>query len=207
MAQRYFYFDQTKCMGCQTCVVACKDFKELKPGRAKPRNMYDKEVGTWPNSDVKFAVYGCMHCADPACIPACPMGAIYKDDKYGQVMIDSARCGGVGACKLACPYSSPQFLDDNQEEDKLPHATATGSHRAMKCDMCVERLDKGQMPVCVDSCLTRALDFGTKEDIMRRHPGVMYLGTLDMDGFEDNPNASVSRQDTGPAFFFTPKAK
>ena len=123
--QLAFYFDQTKCMGCQTCVVACKDWNKLQPGTAKLRKLHVTEMGTFPNVSVFMTVFGCNHCANPACIEACPFDAIYKRPEDGIVVIDRDKCQGNGSCKSACPYDAPQFPDDEQEAPQLSLTTPT----------------------------------------------------------------------------------
>lgn len=205
MAQLYFYFDQTRCMGCQTCVVACKDWKMLKPGRAKLRNLHDKEEGVWPNIKANIAVFSCNHCDDPACKKACPSGAIFKDPNNGIVYVDRTKCTGEGVCITACPYGAPQVPDDNQEE-KSPIANLTSimeGHAMAKCDMCRDRQNAGLQPACVSSCLARALDFGTYDDLKAKYPNAQDSKTSILKGFNDE-NTTL-KQSTKPNFLFKAK--
>ncbi|MEG2533962.1 MAG: 4Fe-4S dicluster domain-containing protein, partial [Gordonibacter sp.] len=89
MTQYGFYFDSTRCTGCRTCEMACKDYTDL-PETAAFRKVYDYEGGTWtPSSDGTytsdtFAYHvslACNHCDQPKCLAACPQGAIVKDSK------------------------------------------------------------------------------------------------------------------------------
>ena len=89
MTQYGFFFDSTRCTGCRTCEMACKDYKDLSATIAF-RKVYDYEGGAWSDagdgtftSDA-FAYHvslGCQHCAMPACMAKCPQGAIEKDTK------------------------------------------------------------------------------------------------------------------------------
>ena len=163
MTQYGFFFDSTRCTGCRTCEMACKDYKDLSATIAF-RKVYDYEGGAW--SDVgdgtftsdAFAYHvslGCQHCAMPACMAKCPQGAIEKDTKTGLVHINQEKCTGVGACVETCPYNVPIV-------DK-----ALG--KGVKCDGCADRVAEGKSPICVEACPLRALDFGEKGDIFERH--------------------------------------
>ena len=160
MTQYGFYFDSTRCTGCKTCEMACKDYKDL-PATIAFRKVYDYEGGSW--TDAGDGIYttdtfayhvslACNHCAMPACMAKCPSGAIEKDGKTGLVHIDQEKCTGVGACVTSCPYNVP-VLDD--------------AKKAQKCDGCAERVAAGEKPVCVEACPARALDFGTVEEMSK----------------------------------------
>ena len=145
MTQYGFYFDSTRCTGCKTCEMACKDYKDL-PATIAFRKVYDYEGGSW--TDAGDGIYttdtfayhvslACNHCAMPACMAKCPSGAIEKDGKTGLVHIDQEKCTGVGACVTSCPYNVP-VLDD--------------AKKAQKCDGCADRVAEGLNPICVDAC-------------------------------------------------------
>ncbi len=152
--QLAFYFDQTRCIGCYTCVVACKDWHDVPAGPASWRRVNTIERGKFPDVFVAFLSTSCYHCAEPACVSACPVDAISKRDQDGIVVVDRETCIGSECqmCLEACPYDAPQFGAD--ENAKM-----------QKCDLCIERWAEGRRPVCVDSCLTRALDAGFIEEM------------------------------------------
>ena len=208
--QLAFYFDQGRCTGCQTCVVACKDWNQLKPGPATYRELHDTEEGIFPNANVFMTIYSCNHCEHPACVDACGYQAIYKRSKDGIVVINTELCQGAGACKSACPYGAPQFPSDLQEAPTLPLDTPTKGHKATKCTMCWDRVEEGLVPACVGSCLARAMDFGTLESLKRKYPDARTLkdgGVLK--GFPADNVGSDGRglsQATCPSFLFKPKA-
>ncbi|RJP69455.1 MAG: 4Fe-4S dicluster domain-containing protein [Candidatus Abyssobacteria bacterium SURF_17] len=156
--QLAFYFDQTRCTGCHTCVVACKDWHDLPAELVNWRRVTTHEEGTFPNVKVNHISLSCCHCAQPACAEACPEDAIYKRDADGVVLIDAERCTGCRVCEDACPYGAIQFRPDD------------GS-KAEKCTFCADRLEGGEAPICVASCPMRALDFGPVES-MRAKPEV-----------------------------------
>ena len=75
-----FYFDQTRCTGCYACVVACKDWHDVPAGPASWIRVETIEKGKFPDLFVAFFTHTCYHCADPACVEACPAGAISGND-------------------------------------------------------------------------------------------------------------------------------
>lgn len=144
-----FHFDPARCSGCYTCVVACKDWHDIPPGPVFWRRLIIKEEGVYPELRVSFLAIACEHCAAPACLAACPAGAIAKQPN-GIVSVNRELCLGkdeCGACLLACPFDAPQF-------------GAETNARMQKCDLCAERWQAGRKPVCVEACPMRALDAG-----------------------------------------------
>jgi nitrate reductase beta subunit len=83
----------------------------------------------------------CNHCLNPACVAACPSGAIYKRGEDGLVLIDQTRCRGWRFCVAACPYKKTYFN------------WFTG--KSEKCILCFPRLETGQAPACFHSCVGR----------------------------------------------------
>jgi len=158
-----FYFDQSRCIGCHTCVVACKDWHDVKAGPANWRKVITIEHGKFPDVRVAFLSSACYHCANPACVFACPVGAIHKREKDGIVLVDGGKCLGKddcgGACREACPYEAPQF-------------GAEKNAKMQKCDLCLERVAEGQKPICVAACRTRALDAGSMDELGAKFGGV-----------------------------------
>ncbi len=123
----------------------------------------------------------CFHCDNPACIKACPHQAIYNDDKYGAVLVDTSKCTGERKCWAACPYGTPQFEKDGP------------GIKMSKCDMCIDRLEHGNKPICVLSCSLRALEFGLIDELHEKYGNLRYL--------EDLPNDSITK----PAIVFKPR--
>lgn len=180
MTQHGFYFDQSLCSGCNACTVACKNWHKLPPGPLKYLKLYEYEKGSFPNVRVHFQWVPCYHCEAPVCVDACPTGAIYKEPKYGAVLIDEDKCDGCRLCYEACPYGAPVFESDE-----------TGA-KARKCTMCIDRLESGERPMCTMSCPTHALDFGPLESLITK-----YGSTRDI---EDMPGSAATR----PAVVFKP---
>ena len=149
------YFDQNRCTGCFTCVIACKDWHNISATSASWINVSCFEEGNFPNLFVSYLVRLCYHCANPPCREVCPVEAITKREDDGIVVVDRNACLGktaCGACLDACPYEVPLFDDD--EDAKM-----------QKCDLCLERWREGKSPICVESCPVRALDAGPLEEL------------------------------------------
>lgn len=152
MKQYGFYIDSTKCTGCKTCQVSCKDEKDLALG-PKFRRVYEYAGGSWLKQgqawqQTVFHYYlsiACNHCDEPTCVAGCPTGAMHKRKEDGLVVVDQTLCVGCRYCELRCPYGAPQY-------DEKRHVMS-------KCDGCYERVGQGLNPVCVDSCPQRALEF------------------------------------------------
>lgn len=83
----------------------------------------------------------CNHCANPACVAACPSGALYKRGEDGIVLVNQEKCRGWRACVVACPYK------------KIYYNWKTG--KSEKCILCYPRLETGQPPACFHSCVGR----------------------------------------------------
>ena len=159
--QYSFYFDSTRCTGCRTCVMACKDYKDLDASRTF-RRVIDYEGGEWTEdtksgpglyTQTAFAYHvslSCNHCNNPACVQVCPTGAMHKDE-LGLIWPDGKKCIGCGYCTMACPYHAPVI---DQEEQK-----------SSKCDGCRERLAKGKGAICVEACPLRALELAPVETL------------------------------------------
>ena len=115
MTQLGFFIDLTKCTGCQTCTVACKDAHNLEVGR-NFRKVLEAESGSWKQDKATGAWHqdvcayyvsiSCNHCADPACVKVCPTKAHFKRKEDGLVVIDTKKCIGCGACEHACPVTT-----------------------------------------------------------------------------------------------------
>jgi anaerobic dimethyl sulfoxide reductase subunit B (iron-sulfur subunit) len=140
-----FVHNNVDCIGCRACEMACKDKNGLPPGPRFRRVQYI-EGGTYPDVYAYKINMSCNHCAEPACLPACPTGAIFKRKKDGIVDIDSSLCIGCRKCEAACPYGAPQFIPEQ--------------NIVSKCNMCVDEIDAGRKPYCVMACMMRVLDIG-----------------------------------------------
>lgn len=154
------YFDQTRCTGCYTCVVACKDWYDIAAAAVNLMRVSCIERGTFPDLFAAYLASPCYHCAQPPCIAACPAAAITKRAADGIVVVDRDQCVGVDHCPQkclkACPWSAPQFGPE-------PNA------KMQKCELCLDRLASGRQPVCVEACPMFALDAGPLEALQARY--------------------------------------
>jgi anaerobic dimethyl sulfoxide reductase subunit B len=182
MTQYGFFIDQSRCIGCNTCTVACMQWHDIQPGSVRWMRVYQWEKGVFPNTRLHIMPVPCYHCEKPVCREACPNGAIYKEDKYGAVLVDRKKCTGTRKCWKACPYGAPQFEGDE------------AGKKMSKCNMCIDRLEQGGTPMCVASCSMRALEFGPIEDLVKKYGNLRRL--------EDMPKETL----TGPAVVFKPAA-
>ncbi|MEA3290774.1 MAG: 4Fe-4S dicluster domain-containing protein [Pseudomonadota bacterium] len=140
-----FIHNNVDCIGCRACEMACKDKNGLPPGPRFRRVQYI-EGGAFPEVFAYKVNVSCNHCAEPACLPTCPTGAIFKRKDNGIVDIDSTLCIGCRRCEAACPYGAPQFIPE--------------LNIVAKCNLCVDEIEAGRKPYCVMACMMRVLDVG-----------------------------------------------
>ncbi len=138
--------DIKRCMNCKACMVACKTVQKTPPYLF---NTIIKEVFSehdFSRNLCAFIPLLCNHCENPPCLNACPSNAIFKLDS-GIVVTDWRLCDAQGNCVSACPFGM-RHLDKNNE------------NKSFKCDFCLERLEKGLDPKCVQTCPSGARLFG-----------------------------------------------
>ncbi len=160
MTQYGFYFDQSRCTGCQTCVTACKSWNQVPAGPVKWNRLFQWETGAFPEVRVNTLFAPCYHCENPPCVDAAEGGMI-KEPKYGAVLIDPSKATSLRNAANACPYGAISFDSDASD------ATAS------KCTLCVDRLEQGLLPSCVAACQMRALDFGTLDSLKSKYPNAV----------------------------------
>ena len=83
----------------------------------------------------------CEHCLNPSCVASCPVGAIYKRDDDGIVLVDQETCRGWRFCISGCPYKKMYFN--------------WNTHKAEKCTFCYPRIEAGLATVCSETCVGR----------------------------------------------------
>jgi Fe-S-cluster-containing dehydrogenase component len=148
-----FGFDPSRCSGCMACVVACLDENDLSGGHSF-RSVIRQELLVDGDDQIRFISLACFHCGEAPCLTVCPRNAIYKNEANGLVLVDPGYCIGCRACLLVCPFGAPQY---------------SGGGIMQKCHMCYHRLQYSMEPACVRICPTRALDFGTPEELAQKH--------------------------------------
>jgi len=168
-----------RCVGCKACQVACKDWNARRAIETyfSPTFTYPQDLASesWkvvffyegktkkalltPAGEVAFMQvdvaalpFQCMHCVDPPCARACPMKAI-KVTAEGAVVINRDECIGCGYCETACPYHVPRRGDGG---------------KYYKCTFCVDRIQNGLPPSCVEVCPAGVFTFGRAKDILEQ---------------------------------------
>ena len=143
-----FVIDQTTCIGCHACTVACKTEHDVPLGVNRTWVKYI-EKGRWPDTRRFFSVMRCNHCTDAPCVSICPTGALFRRED-GIVDFDTGLCIGCKSCLQACPYDA-LYIDPND-------------HTAQKCNYCVHRVEVGLEPACVVVCPEGAIISGDVDD-------------------------------------------
>jgi Fe-S-cluster-containing dehydrogenase component len=170
--------DQSKCVGCGHCVLACQANNDTPPDITYTRIVETGKVG---NKDT-FLPVPCMHCADAPCTHVCPVGATYQRDD-GIVMMDYDRCIGCRYCEVSCPYGARYFNWEEFEEPNpavptwgQPQVARRPRGVVEKCTFCYQRIDRGlemgltpgvdlaATPACVVACPMGARTFGDLND-------------------------------------------
>ena len=160
--------DVSKCIGCKACQAACLEWNDLREEVGYNHGVYDNPMDLTPNSltVMRFTEWvnpetqnlewlirkdGCMHCADPGCLKACPAPGAIVQYSNGIVDFDHDKCIGCGYCVKGCPFNIPRI--------------SRVDHKAYKCTLCSDRIAVGQGPACQKACPTQAIVFGTKDQM------------------------------------------
>jgi len=190
-AQRWaMVVDLAKCKGksgCRECITACHAEHNV-PDFGNPKDEikwiwtepYEQAFPDQENEFVQDALKGqdvlvfCNHCANPPCVRVCPTQATWKRAEDGVVMMDWHRCIGCRYCMAACPYGSRSFNwrdprgTDAQGRPFIRQINKNFPTRTRgvveKCTLCDERLAKGLLPACVETCPEKALTLGDLDD-------------------------------------------
>jgi Fe-S-cluster-containing dehydrogenase component len=149
-ADRHFYIDPARCIGCNACVQACSECDTHKGVSMIQLDFVDRSRSTQTVPVV------CMHCDQPTCAEVCPADAIKRTDDGVVQTARKARCIACNNCVLACPFGVPK-MDD-------------AANLMMKCDLCYDRTSQGSKPMCASVCPSQALFFGTREEIEALRP-------------------------------------
>jgi formate dehydrogenase iron-sulfur subunit len=161
--------DVSKCIGCKACQVACMEWNDLRDEIGTNHGVYDNPLDLTDKSwtVMRFSEVevekdklewlirkdGCMHCADPGCLKACPAPGAIVQYSNGIVDFHEENCIGCGYCITGCPFNVPRISKKD--------------NKAYKCTLCSDRVGVGQEPACVKTCPTGALVFGSKEDMIQ----------------------------------------
>lgn len=167
------------CIGCRACQVACQQWN----GRAPPQTSFSptftnppklmanawkvvmfheitrEKIISFEGATVRISdavemvpvPYNCLHCATAPCARACPVGAI-KVSPEGAVVIEASECIGCGYCADACPYDVPKRGSDG---------------KYYKCTFCVDRIQSGKAPACVEVCPANVFTFTSMDNAVK----------------------------------------
>ena len=165
--------DVSKCIGCKACQVACLEWNDVRTPVGENVGVYDNPPDLTPDmfTVMRFTEWvnpqtqnlewlirkdGCMHCADPGCLKACPAPGAIVQYSNGIVDFDHDKCIGCGYCVKGCPFNIPRI------------SRTEAQPKAYKCTLCSDRVAVGQGPACAKACPTHAIVFGTKDE-MKQH--------------------------------------
>ena len=161
--------DLTRCIGCRGCQVACKSWNDRKTGKTTHGGEFTnpKELNSDTFTRISFVEQGkegkpvwnfvkdqCMHCQDPACLSACPVGAFTRSPE-GAVNYTFEKCIGCRYCMVACPFNIPKY------------EWQSTSPWIRKCTFCADRISEGMAPACIKTCPSGAMLFGNRMDILK----------------------------------------
>ena len=150
----------SKCTGCYSCFLACKDeycgndypgYSATQPSKRQYwMRLIAKERGTYPKVKLAYIPTPCMHCQEASCLTKETNDAVYKRPD-GIVMIDPDKAKGRKDILSSCPYRVIYWNEDRE----IPQ----------KCTFCAHLLDRGwKVPRCVETCPTGAMVFGDLDD-------------------------------------------
>ncbi len=149
-------YDSTLCVGCRACEEACAKRWGLAYNQtiASEERLSERKLTTIVTRGERYARRMCMHCVEPTCASACPVGALQKTS-LGPVVYEESRCIGCRYCMLACPFQVPVY----EWGKALP--------KVRKCDMCSARLASGKPTACSEACPTGATVTGEREALVK----------------------------------------
>ena len=163
--------DTARCIGCRRCEGACNKANDLGTPKTsfEDSSVFEEERKPYVVDNQSYTVVNrynvegktvyrkaqCMHCDEPACATACPVGAL-KKSKEGPVTWNQKVCIGCRYCMVACPFHIPAFEYSSAFDPKI-----------QKCFMCHERIKDGKVPACAEACPVEAITFGKKSELLK----------------------------------------
>ena len=188
--------DVSTCIGCKACQAACMEWNDIRDEVGTNQGIYDNPADLTAKSwtVMRFAEVeeqgklewlirkdGCMHCADPGCLKACPAPGAIIQYANGIVDFHQENCIGCGYCITGCPFNIPRI--------------SPADNKAYKCTLCSDRVAVGQAPACAKVCPTGAIQFGSKEqmkDYADKRIGDLKSRGYDKAGLYDPPGVGGS---------------
>ena len=163
-----FLIDTSRCIGCRSCQVACKQWNKLDVDKTvnqgtyeNPRdltsNLYNRirfiEKADGGNVTWRFLNERCLHCGDAGCMKVCPSpGALYRT-REGFVGFNAEKCISCKYCVSACPFGVPRYGADE---------------KVSKCHLCFDRIGAGMVPACAKACPTQTLQYGPRSGLVAK---------------------------------------
>jgi anaerobic carbon-monoxide dehydrogenase iron sulfur subunit len=156
------YVNPENCIGCLQCEFACAVEHSASRSVASawqedpvPRTRIHVEPG--PVAGTAYPTR-CRHCDPAPCIQVCPTGSMMRDEDHDVVLVQVETCIDCAMCAMVCPLDALTYH---------PVGDATGARTvAVKCDGCVDRLRRGEVPACVEACKAGALVYGDINDLV-----------------------------------------
>jgi len=180
-----FLIDESRCIACRSCQVACKEWNRLEADKTVQRGSYENPPDLTPNlyNRIKFIEKDdgnggvkwlfrnerCLHCGDAGCMKVCPSpGALYRT-REGIVGFNREKCISCLYCVSACPFDVPRY---------------DAEKKVTKCHLCLNRVEGGLEPACAKACPTDTLQFGSRSALVAtaKASGKKVYGEHDLGG-------------------------